>query len=205
MHIPHLPAEKARRAICVFCGSSPGNDPRHVEAARELGRLIGEHGFALIFGGGNIGLMGETARAARDAGAPVIGILPAFLRDLEPPLKSAEELIVLPDLFQRKDRMIAMADAFVLLPGGLGTMDEFFEVVTSAQLKVHAKPIVVVNIAGYFDPMRALLDHIVAQGFARETIRTLWTMAATPKDAIDRIIAAIEGSAAWAGDPPMPR
>ena len=130
-----------RRSICVFCGSSPGAKPVYAETARELGRLLGENGYQLVFGGGGVGLMGEVARAARAAGAPVIGVLPGFLRGLEPPLKSAEELIVTPDLQQRKARMLALADAFVILPGGLGTLDEYFEVITTTQLRVHAKPI----------------------------------------------------------------
>jgi uncharacterized protein (TIGR00730 family) len=184
MHSPHSPTVKKRHTICVFCGSSPGIDPRYAQAARELGRGIAEHGCALVFGGGDVGLMGETARAVRDGGAPVIGILPAFLRHLEPPLKSAEELIILPDLFQRKDRMIAMSDAFMLLPGGLGTLDEFFEVVTAAQLHVHAKPIVAVNVAGFFDPLRALMDHVIAQGFAQPSAKSLYHLADTPEAAL---------------------
>lgn len=192
MHTPHSPTVKKRHTICVFCGSSPGADPRYAEAARDLGKRIAAAGFALVFGGGNIGLMGETARAARDGGAPVVGILPNFLRHLEPPLKSAEELIILPDLFQRKDRMIAMSDAFILLPGGLGTLDEFFEVVTSAQLHVHDKPIVVVNVAGFYDPLRALLDHVIAQGFARPEVHKLYEFADTPKQAMARVTESIQ-------------
>ena len=170
--------------LCVFCGSSPGDDPSYAEAARELGKLIGGGGHRLVFGGGGIGLMGEVARAARDEGAEVIGILPAFLRHLEPPLKSAEELIITPDLQLRKSRMIAMADAFLLLPGGLGTMDEYFEVVTSAQLHVHRKPVVVINVNGYFAPLRDLVDHIVSHGFARPDVAALHTFVDTPEDAM---------------------
>src|SRR5579862_2052085 len=173
-----------RRTICVFCGSSPGAKPVYAQAAREFGQLLGENGYRLVFGGGGIGLMGEVARAARDAGAPVIGILPAFLRSLEPPLKSAEELVITPDLQQRKARMLALADAFILLPGGLGTMDEFFEVLTTAQLLVHHKPILVIDVKGYFQPLKALLDHIVAHGFAREQIAALHEFVASPEEAM---------------------
>jgi len=183
MHSPMSPVEK-RKTICVFCGSSMGHDEAFGAAARELGRLIAEHRYALVFGGGSLGLMGQVARAARDAGAPVIGVLPAFLRQLEPPLKSAEELIITPDLYQRKDRMIAMADAFAILPGGLGTLDEFFEVLTSAQLEVHDKPIVVVNVAGFFDPLKAMLDHHVRTGFARAEIHRLYQFARDPQEAM---------------------
>ena len=174
-------------AICVFCGSSPGNDRVYEKTARELGRHIGEGGYRLIFGGGAVGLMGEVARAARSAGAPIIGILPAFLRGVEPPLKSAEELVITPDLQQRKSRMLTLADAFVILPGGLGTLDEFFEVVTATQLKVHSKPVIVVDVAGYFAPLRALLDQVVAHGFARPEIATHQDFVATPAEAMARI------------------
>lgn len=183
---PHDPVGSGHRALtlCVFCGSSPGNDPAYAQAARTLGRLIGEGGHTLVFGAGNIGLMGEVARAARDAGAEVIGILPSFLRHLEPPLKSAEELIVTPDLQQRKSRMLAMSDAFILLPGGLGTMDEYFEVITTAQLSVHHKPIVVIDVKNYFKPLKALMAHIVEEGFARNEVAALQTFVDTPEEAM---------------------
>jgi uncharacterized protein (TIGR00730 family) len=184
MHSPDDRMDKPRRVVCVFCGSSFGNDPAFAQAAQRLGNCIAENGYRLVFGAGNIGLMGETARAARDAGAPVIGVLPAFLRHLEPPIKSAEELIVVPDLFQRKDRMIALADAFVLLPGGMGTMDEFFEVITAAQLGRHEKPVVLVNLARYFDPLEALLRHMVKNGFAQQEVFTLYRMVATVDEAM---------------------
>ena len=106
------------KRICVFCGSSPGARPCYAEAAKSLARYLAAHKITVVYGGGNVGLMGETARAARAACAPVIGILPQFLRHMEPPLKSADELIVVPDLQQRKQRMIAMADAYPLLLGG---------------------------------------------------------------------------------------
>jgi uncharacterized protein (TIGR00730 family) len=176
-----------RQALCVFCGSSMGHEEAYGEAARQLGALIASRGFALVFGGGSLGLMGQVARAARDGGAPVIGIIPEFLRHLEPPLKRAEELIVTPDLYQRKDRMIKLASAFIILPGGLGTLDEFFEVVTSAQLEQHEKPIVVVNVDGFFDPLKTLLDHHVAAGFARNEIHALFRFVSGPEEAIDLI------------------
>jgi len=183
MHTPANNVVKAR-TICVFCGSSMGHEEAYGAAARHLGQLIAERKYALVFGGGSLGLMGQVARAARDGGAPVIGILPEFLRSLEPPLKSAEELIITPDLYQRKDRMMAIASAFIILPGGLGTLDEFFEVLTAAQLDVHEKPIVVVNVNGFFEPLKALLDHHVRCGFARDEIHTLYRMAADPDEAL---------------------
>ncbi|MGD0143231.1 MAG: TIGR00730 family Rossman fold protein [Rhizomicrobium sp.] len=188
MHNPPHDKEKRQRVICVFCGSAPGRNPRYAEAARQLGALLAANGFSLVFGGGNIGLMGEVARAIRAGGAPVIGVLPAFLRHLEPPLKSAEELIITPDLQQRKGRMLALADAFVILPGGLGTLDEYFEVLTSAQLHALGKPIVLVNVAGYFDPLKALLDHVVREGFAQESLFDLQHIVAGPEEAIAALL-----------------
>jgi uncharacterized protein (TIGR00730 family) len=164
---------KKRRAICVFCGSSYGADPAYAAAAKRLGTLIGEHGYSLVFGGGNVGLMGEVARAAGDAGAPVAGIIPEFLRHLEPPLEKREMVTVTADLQTRKMLMLERSDAFVILPGGLGTLDEYFEVLTSAQLRVFAKPIVIVDVAGYFAPLQALLAHVKGEGFVTPGVDAL--------------------------------
>ena len=194
MHNPVSNTEK-RTTICVFCGSSMGHDEAFGVAARRMGALIAEQGCQLLFGAGSLGLMGQVARAARDGGAPVIGILPEFLRHLEPPLKSAEELIITSDLTERKDRMMALSDAFVILPGGLGTLDEFFEVATSAQLEVHTKPIVVVNTAGFYDPLQVMLDHLVAKGFARKEIAELFHVVATPEEAMKVIQRALAAAA----------
>src|SRR5579864_5388313 len=117
-----------RLTICVFCGSSHGVKPIYAATAKRLGEAIAEEGYGLLFGGGNVGLMGEVARAARDGGASVKGILPEFLRHLEPPLLTKEEVVVTPDLQTRKALMLALSDAFVVLPGGLGTLDEYFEI-----------------------------------------------------------------------------
>ena len=118
--------EKTKPAICVFCGSSHGAKPAYAAAASRLGTMIGERGFSLVFGGGNVGLMGEVARSAHAAGARVLGVLPSFLQQLEAPLKAAEELVVVPDMQQRKAIMLSRSDAFIVLPGGLGTFDEIF-------------------------------------------------------------------------------
>jgi uncharacterized protein (TIGR00730 family) len=199
--MPQRPHKDKVKRVCVFCGSSVGRDPAYAQAARALGALIGAHGLKLVFGGGNIGLMGEVAREAYHHGAKVLGVMPAFLRYLEPPLQKGEALEFTPDLQARKNRMLALADAFIILPGGLGTLDEFFEVVTSKQLGVFAKPIVVLNTKGYFDPLRALLDHVVREGFARRTIGSHCRYAATPQAAI----AAIIRPAARAGRTASPR
>jgi len=166
-HTPVPNQGKKRLSVCVFCGSSFGTDPVYAASAKRLGELIAASGYGLVFGGGNVGLMGEVARAARDGGVPVQGILPAFLKHLEPPLKAKEDVIITPDLQTRKVKMLSMSDAFVVLPGGLGTLDEYFEVVTSAQLHVFKKPIVVVDTAGYYEPLMALMKHVVSKGFAK--------------------------------------
>ncbi|MGH6873260.1 MAG: TIGR00730 family Rossman fold protein [Rhizomicrobium sp.] len=183
------------KSVCVFCGSSHGADPRFAEAARRLGAMIAARGYRLVFGGGGIGLMGETARAARDAGAEVIGVIPSFLRHLEPPMRGPDELVVVPSLFERKERMMALADAFIVMPGGLGTMDEFFEVVGSAQLQRHDKPIMLVDIDGYFAPLLALIDHIVRSGFAHYEFASHFRVVASPGEALARIDAAFTPAA----------
>jgi uncharacterized protein (TIGR00730 family) len=182
--IPHPHPGKKRLSVCVFCGSSHGADPAYAAAAKRLGELLAASGYGLVFGGGNVGLMGEVARAARDGGVPVQGILPEFLKHLEPPLKAKEKVLITADLQTRKLQMLAMSDAFVVLPGGLGTLDEYFEVVTSAQLRVFAKPIVVVDIKGYYAPLQALLENIVAQGFAKPEALRLHHRVTSPDDAV---------------------
>lgn len=171
-------------AICVFCGSSFGTDPAFREAARALGAGIAQMGARMVFGGGSPGLMGETARAAREAGTPVEGILPGFLRDVEPPLAEGETTEIVTDLFVRKQQMIARSDAFIVLPGGLGTYDEFFEVLTAAQLGVHAKPIVLVNVKGYFNALDALIRDTVKMGFAAQSALTLYHLTDSPESAL---------------------
>ncbi|HVZ92490.1 MAG TPA: TIGR00730 family Rossman fold protein [Rhizomicrobium sp.] len=176
--------DDSKPAICVFCGSSHGADARYAEAARSLGRLIGENGFSLIFGGGYVGLMGEVAHAARMAGAGVTGVLPEFLRHIEPPAEGEEKIVITPDLFERKKLMLRAADGFIALPGGLGTLDEFFEVMTSIQLDVFRKPLVLLDVGGYFDALESLIAHIVRQGFAGSRATELFRRAETPDEAV---------------------
>jgi uncharacterized protein (TIGR00730 family) len=176
--------DKNKPAICVFCGSSFGSNPRFRDAARAVGSGIASLGFSLVFGGGGLGLMGDVAKAALAGGADVQGIIPAYLQDLEPPVSSQEKLIVTPHLQERKALMLGMSDAFIVLPGGLGTFDEFFEVATEAQLGVHAKPIIVVNIDGYFNALDSMLHATVEAGFAREMILKLYYLADGPEAAL---------------------
>lgn len=176
--------DKKPHTICVFCGSSFGTDPAYAEAAKTLGRAIAGRGFDLVFGGGTPGLMGAVSKAVHDAGAKVTGVLPDFLRWVERPADWEQNLIITPDLQLRKTKMLAMVDAFIVLPGGAGTMDEFFEVITSAQLRVLAKPIVLVNTKDFFAPLTALLDHLVAEGFAKPAMLDLFTCVDTPDAAV---------------------
>lgn len=181
MHNPAHPV--VNRTVCVFCGSSPGGDSAYLAAARRLGERMGAAGHTLVYGGGASGLMGELARTALTAGAKVIGVRPTPLDHLERPLGGIE-MIHTSDLFERKQRMIAMSDAFLVLPGGLGTLDEFFEVVTTAQLGLHEKPIVLVNTEGYFDPLLALLRHVNGAGFIYRDVSRLFQVVDTPDAAI---------------------
>jgi len=185
--------DKRKPSICVFCGSSHGSRPQYAAAAAKLGTLIGEAGFSLVFGGGNVGLMGDTARAAHAAGAPILGVLPSFLRHLEQPLKTAEELIVVPDMQQRKAIMLERSDAFVALPGGLGTFDEIFEVLSTAQLQVHRKPLVLVDTEGYFSTFVPLIARIVREGFAIRSIENFYRILPTPEAAMEFVRASLGG------------
>jgi uncharacterized protein (TIGR00730 family) len=183
------PKTSARRpAICVFCGSSFGKDPVYRKTAERMGALIAGHGMDLVFGGGGVGLMGVVARAAADGGAHVLGVIPNFLRHLEPPLKVSSELEITDTMFERKARMFAACDGFAVLPGGLGTLDEMSEAITYAQLHLHAKPIVLVNVKGFFDPFLVFYDHIVAHGFADPSIRRLIRVVESPDQAISHLV-----------------
>jgi uncharacterized protein (TIGR00730 family) len=179
----------ARPTICVFCGSSHGADSVYTEAARHFGTLMVQEGFDLVFGGGGVGLMGEVALSVSKAGGKILGVIPTFLRHIEPPLKVSSEIVITESMNERKARMFAAADGFAVLPGGLGTLDEFAEAYTGAQLRLHAKPIVLVNIKDYFAPLIGLIDHFVAEGFARAHVKELIRVAPTVEDAI-RIFAA---------------
>jgi uncharacterized protein (TIGR00730 family) len=155
------------RSICVYCGSGPGNDPAFIETARAFGRILAESRIGLVYGGGSLGLMGEIARSVIHHGGHVTGIIPGFLSEREHMLIEAQELIVVDDMHQRKQLMFAKSDAFVALPGGLGTLEEFVEQLTWSQLGRHAKPIVLVNIEGFWDPLLALFESMGAELFIR--------------------------------------
>src|SRR6185295_7664364 len=182
-------------SVCVFCGSSFGNDPAYSEAAKAIGTGIAKMGFSLVFGGGGLGLMGDVARAVLDGGQDIQGIMPAFLQALEPGVSPQEKLIITPRMQERKTLMLQMSDAFLVLPGGLGTFDEFFEVVTEAQLKVHAKPIIVVNVKGYFDALDAMLHATVEKGFAKDSIFKVYYLADGAEAALEILEGALNAPA----------
>ena len=161
------------RSVCVYCGSAGAVDQRYRAAAAELGRSLAAARIALVFGGGRIGLMGVAADAVLAAGGRVVGIIPAALRDAELAHPGVSELIVVDTMHERKRIMAERADAFAILPGGIGTLDEAFEILTWRQLRLHDKPIFLVDVADYWQPLRALLDHIVAHNFATNLVPRL--------------------------------
>lgn len=171
-----------KKTVCVFCGSSAGARPSYLHTARRAGELIGEKGYTLVYGGGATGMMGAVARAAMNGGARVIGIRPTVLDHLELP-QGGIEMIPTPDLFERKQRMIARSDAFLVLPGGLGTLDEFLEVVTTAQLGMHHLPVVLVNTDGYFEPLLSLFKHVNAEGYIYGDVARLFHVATDVEEA----------------------
>ncbi len=155
------------RSLCVYCGSSDRGPAAHRDAARAFGREMAERGIRLVYGGGRVGVMGTLADAVLDGGGAVTGIIPDFLMRHEVGHAGVTQLEVVATMHERKARMAELSDGFVVLPGGLGTLDELFEIVTWKQLGLHTKPIVVVNSAGYWDALRTMIDGIVADGYAR--------------------------------------
>src|SRR5690349_2795789 len=155
------------RTLCVYCGSSPGAHSAFAEAARQLGMLLARHQIRLIYGGGSLGLMGALASSVLEHGGSVTGIIPEFLTGKEQVLTRAQEVIVTHDMHERKRLMFERADAFAALPGGIGTLEELVEQLTWAQLGQHRKPIIVINIRGFWDPLLALFDHMRSLAFIR--------------------------------------
>ena len=175
--------------VCVFCGSSLGRNPSYREAARALARLIVERGDGIVFGGGSVGLMGALADAALAAGGTVIGVIPHALAAREVAHRGLSELRVVPSMHARKALMAELADAFVALPGGLGTLEELLEILTWAQLGIHRKPVGLLNVAGYYDPLIALVDHAAAEGFVSRENRRLVLVDEEPAALLARLAA----------------
>ena len=178
------------RSVCVYCGSGPGTEPAYLEAAREFGRLLAADGVGLVYGGGSRGLMGAVATSVLDHGGHVTGIIPEFLESREHTLRRAQEVIVTPDMHVRKQTMFDKADAFVALPGGIGTLEELVEQLTWAQLGRHKKPILIVNVAGFWDPLCVLLEHMRRTQFIRPEFAVILLVAERVEDALPMLQAA---------------
>jgi hypothetical protein len=175
-------------SVCVYCGSSLGANPRHAEAARQLGTALAGHGIRLVYGGGRIGLMGQVADAVLAGGGQVIGVIPEHLQVLEKGHHGVTELRVVASMHERKKLMFELSDAFVILPGGFGTLDEAFEMLTWRQLQLHDKPILFLNIEGYWTAFGTLVDQFIAEGFARASSRGLFTVVDTVEEVIPTLL-----------------
>jgi uncharacterized protein (TIGR00730 family) len=174
-------------AVCVFCSSSERIDPSHLALAAEVGTEIARRGHSLVSGGGRVSCMGAVARAARDGGARTVGVIPEALLDLEVADDDADELVVTPDMRARKGEMDRRSDAFLCLPGGLGTLEELLEIWVSHTLGMHAKPIVVLDPTGVFAPLRAQVEELMAAGFVRAPAREVVQWASTAVEALDLV------------------
>lgn len=178
-------------SVCVYCGSRDGADPAYASAAETLGDALAGQGWRLVYGAGDVGLMGRVARSAQEAGGATFGVIPKHLLDIEVGKRDLSTFVVTETMHERKKVMLMNADAVVLLPGGAGSLDEFFEVLTWAQLGLHDKPVVLLNVAGYWDPLLALLDHVIAQGFAEASLRAFWQVAPTVEDCVGKLQASL--------------
>ncbi len=172
------------KSVCVYCGSRDGAMPAYAEAAEEMGTRLAKHGLRLVYGAGDVGLMGIVARATQAAGGETFGVIPEHLVKREVGKKDLTTYVVTETMHERKKVMLYNADAVVVLPGGMGSLDELFEAVTWAQLGLHDKPVVILNTEGYWEPLRALIDHIVAEGFAGAASRDALIWADTPEQAL---------------------
>ncbi len=190
-------------SVGVFCGSRPGGRPAYAAAAEALGAEVGRRGWRLVYGGGEVGLMGIAARAAMAAGGGVVGIIPQRLLDREVGKRDIAELRVTRTMFDRKEQLVDESGAFVVLPGGLGTLDEILDAVTLRQLGYHGKPVLLVDLDGFWRPYRALVERFVAEGFAEPSALTLQELVPDVPAALARLeLVAAAATAAQAGDKP---
>lgn len=181
------------RSVCVFCGARTGGRPAYGIAARALGARLAARNWRLVYGAGDVGLMGEVARAATAAGAPTLGVIPQHLLALEQARGDGGTYVVTETMHERKKVMFVNSDAIVVLPGGAGSLDEFFEVLTWRQLGLHRKPIYLLDVEGYWQPLTALIDHVVAEGFADASLRG-FVEVLPDVDALDAALAAALGA-----------
>lgn len=185
------------KRVCVFCGSSAGKDPAHVAAARDVGRTLARRGLGLVYGGGSVGLMGALADAALEEGGEVVGVIPKALQFRELAHARLTRLDVVSSMHERKAKMAELAQAFLALPGGIGTLEEFAEILTWAQLGLHARPCGLLDVAGYYRPLVSFFDHAVEEGFVRPEHRSLVLVG-------DRVDALLDAFVAW-NPPPIER
>jgi len=195
--MPDQPMSTIKR-ICVYCGSGPGNNPAYAAAAKELGQDMAERNIGLVYGGGSLGLMGIVARAVLEHGGHVTGIIPQFLKERELMLADVQDAVVTTNMHERKMLMFEKSDAFVALPGGVGTLEETVEMTTWAQLDQHRKPIVLANIENFWDPLVELLDHMRKEAFIRAGLEVAIDIAPTAKDVVPMVIKRAEAVAAAA-------
>jgi uncharacterized protein (TIGR00730 family) len=175
------------RRVCVYAGSNLGSDPVYADAAKALAHLLAERGIGLVYGGGHVGLMGVLADAALAAGGEVIGVMPQALVDREIGHRGLTELRIVGSMHDRKALMADLSDAFVAVPGGIGTLEELIEIYTWSQLGIHSKACGVLNVRGYYDALAAFLDHAVEEGFLRPQHRAVLSIAADPGELLDRL------------------
>jgi uncharacterized protein (TIGR00730 family) len=176
------------QSACIFCGSSPGARPAYTEATEDLGQLLVENGITLVFGGASVGLMGRLADTVLSEGGEAIGVIPQALVEREIAHLGLTDLHVVETMHERKQLMADLSDAFVALPGGLGTLDELFEIYTWAQLGMHRKPIGLLNVEGYFDGLASFLEHAVAERFVREDHRAMLIVEEEPRPMLERLL-----------------
>ncbi len=188
--------------ICVFCGAASGRGPGYVDAARALGEMLARRGIGVVYGGGRVGVMGAVADAALDAGGQVIGVIPQPLLDQEIAHDGLTELHVVKDLHQRKALMARLSDAFITLPGGIGTMEELFEVWSWAKLGLHRKPCGLLNVNGYFNSLRTFADEMVADGFLEPAYRKMLLIEEEPGVLLDRLVAYVP-TQMWSAAEPL--
>lgn len=175
--------------VCVFCGSSPGIRPIYCHAARQTGMLLAQRGIGLVYGGAHIGLMGQVANAVLEQGGAVIGVMPEHLVEKEVAHQELQTLHIVGTMHERKALMADLSDAFIALPGGMGTFEELCEILTWGQLGLHRKPCGLLNVAGFFEPLLALFEHAVAEGFIPSAHRSLLQVATEPEELLDKLAA----------------
>jgi uncharacterized protein (TIGR00730 family) len=182
-----MATDRQLNRICVFCGTNPGSRPTYGAAARELGRVLAEQNIELVYGGASVGIMGELADSVQEHGGHVTGIIPQQLMEKEAAHTGIRNLIVVASMHQRRSQMADLSDGFIALPGGIGTLEGFFEILTWGQLGIHAKPSAILNVDGYFDGLTGFLDHAVREGFLTEEHRHAIIVESEPKPLLERM------------------